>query len=257
MKILPLLLFIVGCTSKGLNKPETSLEWKQECFKGIHKNQEYCVSRTGYGNPITVLDFHGLGDGVKSPKVSTYDTSQRVKLIKDIGASHVVSISYGLAWMLRPGNGPESVGEVESMLKSLVEEYQLPPGIVGMGMSMGGHNLATFCMNTGLLSKCILLNPMLLHSGQYSESFSSASVKDASIMPGKHFTKAEWERFNPFTQALGKDGSKFMVSACKQDDFNLHPSTKAWSTLINAKFMEHDCDHFHPNTDGVAEFIGK
>lgn len=253
------LLSLLALSCSSLKKVKEAEGWEQICYQGFAAKQEYCISKTGYSNDITVIDFHGLGDGVKSPKISTYNTEQRVELIRQIGASHVVSISYGLAWMMKPFPGNESVEEVENAIILLRQKYALPKKTIAVGMSMGGFNAGQFCLNSEIPEKCVLLNPMVLGPDDYKTSIDFKNVKDASVMPGKHFTPQEWQVANLFNQAAAKAQRRrvIWVSACRQDDFGLFQPTERWAKEFQLSFKASDCDHFNPQIQGALDFINQ
>jgi len=251
-----------SCTAK-INHPKQAEKWEQECYQAGPTGLEYCINKTGGKIPLLIVNLHGLADGVKSPKSSVYPTEEIADLINQTGASHMINLSYGKAWMLRPeGAALESVTEWETNLLKLQKEYKLPEKMVAMGMSMGGHNLATICaVKPDLFKGCVLLNPMILRADQWKEKFEVKDAKDAALMAGKHFTEEEWKRFNPLAllTATAKVGN-FFVTACRQDDFKLFEATEAWAKAGIAQgksivFKANDCDHFTPNIEGAAAFI--
>lgn len=267
--IIALAMLIAGCASE----PKQARSWATKSLADAPTHMVAELNDTGGKTAGTIVYFHGLGETIESPRKSIYGTENLVVMINSSGYSRVLDLGYeadstekalglasDIAWMLKLGSGPGSVEEYAAVLKKAIAGQNLPRPIIGMGISMGGSNLLTLATaHPEIFDKVILMNPMLLNAEDWKASFDIKDPKDPRLMPGKHFTKEEWQQAAPLAQLQQTEKlPPIFVTACETDEFKLYPPTLAWVTEAQKRFSvefshKAGCKHTQPDTAFVAE----
>jgi pimeloyl-ACP methyl ester carboxylesterase len=243
----------------SLHKNEDAAKWKPKCAPVAGTKAEACLYETGGKRQGTLMYGHGLADSVKTIEASIYPHEGLIDFIKSTDLSHVLVVSYGKDWMLKPtGDSEKSVNEYVRILES----FKTPRPFIGVGISMGGSNMASIAMQRPeFFDRVVLAHPMLVKDDQYHAGW--------GFLPGfivdNHFSREEWKLANPFAQAEGvKKLPKMMVIACAKDSFKLYEGTAEWVMVLrkltiipSPKWMPYvdGCSHSSPKFDEVLEFI--
>lgn len=233
-------------------------KWKTTCapFPG-GDYPEYCLHETGGSKKKTLVYLHGLADSAQTMIKSIYPHDGILALVKDLGYSHILVISYGKSWMLKPyAVGKKSIPDFIGLMAKVAEKHPLPKPFVAMGISMGGANALTLALQEpDLFEKVVILNPMLVDEAGYGGKW-------AGMIVDSHFSLDEWKRANPFSQANEKSiATPIFMTACPDDGFGLWPKTAAWADQFQTKFKIRfmpagaGCEHSSPSLAGVKEFL--
>jgi hypothetical protein len=265
--LLALTLALTACTTA--QKDPDVLKWKTTCapFSAKQDYPEFCLHQTQGKLGKTLLYFHGLADSAHAMLVSPYPKDNLIKFAKDMGYSHILLISFGKNWLLRPAvTGRKSVDEFVSLIWDIEKRFAIPNKYHAIGISMGGANLAILCTQVPeLFEKCALLNPMLVRADQYGQDLMTEikSGNYAGLIVNDHYTKSEWQTSNPFTLlAKAERVTPLWVTACPDDGFKLYDNAHSW--VGQAIVLKHDvtwrpagsgCKHSSPMMDGLAEWM--
>lgn len=239
---LAVLILVSGCALKQVENVS-----KKNCGKN------YCTYTVGENPQKSLVYFPGLLDSKKALEKSIFDTSDIDAIVQEMSPVQVVVYSESkipdkLAWFVK---GPQRINDI--ILKAPEPRY-------GVGISMGGYNLATYsAFNPEAFKKIALVNPMLLTA---DESPFKTITGPAMLLKG-HYQPMEWKKLNPHSLIANVNSfPSTFISSCKKDLFNLTPGAISLYGLLklkgfDAKYKEDDlnCKHTDIPSLRILEFF--